>query len=233
MRRSAVRHQRQRKIIDEVREARTDSLLRLRSYLTGKTVSLVGGYSADDYVIPSDVEVVVRTNGHWLRQKGQCDILFHNCCSLRELDKIWKHPNINQVRALIGNSTKPRAIRQMRNIAKKYGAIVDCFPYAIGASVPHKVREYDWLQKIVQRYNFRPYTGLMSLAYMLRFPIKKVYLQNMTLYAGTPDERAKKKRHCHELSAQAKYLLDLREEDSRVAYDPLLSNVLENYQDDA
>lgn len=198
------------------------------AFLKDTTVLIIGG-SDHPITIPPDVDLVVRTNGHYLRQHGPCDILFHNCCNRRELIRIIKSQTLHKAYLVVGNNLRSQNYKLLKNFADKNAVQHDCFPFVLTQRFPRQNGDFSWVFDLVDKYNFRPYTGIFAIEYMRQAGCSKIYTSNMTLYADTKDLRDIGKRGPHVLAAQAQYLLDI-EQNTNIQFNPELLEVLQHYR---
>jgi hypothetical protein len=208
-----------------------------REFLDGASVVLIGG--ADNYRdVYNHGEVVVRTNNHWQRQAGACDIIYHTVCggdlspesnvaALPEEGLSFLFLNLVDTEYEVGSFVEPRYKMLADGAKRNYGNDVGVGLFAQGEWLeanPYGA-EHEWLNQLHKKYNCKLLTGLVALADLLRYDPYDIFVCGMDLYKNDGAPTREGWRHSHKLDGNIQFLIDSLD-DSRVTYDEPLMDAL-------
>lgn len=164
-------------------------------FLDKKTFLIIGGSDVDlswAQTKSDDVDVVIRINQHWLRQRGRCDALYHTVrgpnldfhCLMRDAEFRPQCLMLNLVDSeFSAGITREPQYANMARFARMYRAKVGYFAQGEWGKENPWGPNYEWLPALHRRFDCKLFTGLVALAHVLRFNPVKVYVAGMTLYA--------------------------------------------------
>ena len=193
----------------------------------GASVALVGGVDAFDARI-LDVDVVVRVNGHWQKQRGKCDVLYWSSASdlpwnIFDDEELWwtlRHVAFSFSPALFSEASITH-INAARRKCEAHGVSWSRYFHAPAEAWQVFSRLQDaptsecFCKELSERYSFHPLTGAIALHHILMHSPRSVYVTNMNLYAkngALPEEVGR-----HKTEPNRAFFLDASR-DERVTY---------------
>lgn len=203
-------------------------------FVSGKHVAVIGGSDEIEWDAVEECDVVVRVNGHWLRQRGRCEVLFYSCAD--DLDyrifgerALWqslKWGLINNSHRLFGGYASQKTewvISQM---------LEHCIPVETYLSVPARAWEVfaaikdqrPWSRELAERYDFHPLTGVLAVERMMCSPAASVYVTGMTMYQR-PNGEVPFDVGTHYTEPNLQFFRD-RRQDERLKLSPRLESVI-------
>jgi hypothetical protein len=203
-----------------------DRTHKIRTWLAGKSILLVGGGEIPEDYSEIGYDVVCRVNSHfWQKpQPGRCDMLVHNCTNEAKIKLAMEH--VHEIQCFISNN-KISSYQMIQDQCLGYGTLFDSLDYshAIESDKPHY--NAPWFKPWLNAYAFRPFTGCLALQYLREMPVSKIYVTGFDLY-----DSERRTMHDpnwvgpHNILLHARYLLDVEAEDDRVTYNPKLSDAI-------
>ncbi len=200
--------------------------MRYENYLAGKKVLIVGGAPGYDPKIEHDYDVVIKTNNHIMEQGGRADIIYHSGEPF--IHELLKSKIFRDTTRFIWFDEAGRT-EHFRHVAHAHGIQARTFDTTRKVD-KHMFVKHGWLQPIMNRYNFKPLTGIVALLGVLRHDIKSVFVTGMTLYYNPHTGSFPRERGPHDLHACAKCLIEQETYDKRVKLDDSLISAIRDTQ---
>jgi len=194
--------------------------------LRNKNICIVGGCDNYDETFLNQFDVVIRINNHWVRQGGQCNVLYH--CLDRGLEEITELLTLFPKRLIMHLNTTSTDILPLKADFPKH--IYYEFKQARFIKPSPYGPEHEWLNVLQNIYCTDFFTGIVALADTLRYPINRVFVCGMDLYV-TLEHNGRVGKHL--LPGNLNYLRDLKRSAPRVQFDQPLNEALEHYIEQA
>lgn len=199
--------------------------------LKNKTVAVIGGHDVFDSQYINSFDLVVRINGHWCRQGGRMDILYHSgqCdagpfdivfkVGFRKLQYLW----LDELQGILGS----RGFHIIYKAAKMYNIPIDLFVhgnnqcYTMVKGLNPLPEKHLWIKEFQEQWNMFALTGVLAVEHIRRHKVKHLFVAGMNLYQDK--ETPNKRQGSHNLFPHAKYFSHIKKTDKRVSFDtPLL-----------
>lgn len=225
-------------VIDNLETATEETEAAYAEYVKDRRIFIVGG--KDNYYSPGrridSSDIIVRTNNHWIRQGGQCDVVYHTVTSTNlHLDELAKAPGFAPDFMFMNRvdwdyeygESKHRHIDYFLNNYDNPKTKVGFFTQASWGKPNPYHPVYEWLNIIQERYNAIFFTGLVALAHVLRYNPKQIFLIGMTLFSE--NETVERFQGVHWLPGNIDFVKAMRK-DPRVILDTPLLEALDIYE---
>lgn len=209
-------------------------------FLKGKRVVVIGGNDATiDKEMLMGADVVVRINGHWMRQGGRCDAVYYSCSSDVSLEQFKNKEFISRVKWVWANSTHVlfsssagnfyEVMRLMSNVMN-----VKVGTYFHGPAEAFEVFEHlrnltpaeKWAKELSAKHKFHPFTGLLAVHHLLLHNPREVWLTGMSFYRHS-DGEFPAHAGAHEVRSNIRYVAWLKDNEPRVYLDKTLSGIVD------
>jgi hypothetical protein len=197
----------------------------LSGLLYGARIAIVGGYDLPDESELDQYDFVVRTNNHWIRQRGRINGLFHCCTPKLDAEKLIGEKQFKRQVEFVGCPTFAHSFKYFREFCLKTGIpMIGHSPTDSGPDNAWRLRLGNWLFK---EGVGEPFTGAIAMAYFLSLPVKEVYMTGMNLYQHDPERD--EGLIAHNPAVHAKLYAETAFLDSRLKLDSTLEQALEAY----
>lgn len=205
-----------------------DRTYKAHEYLYGKSVLVIGGADHQGFN-PKDFDLVLRVNDHFIRQGGRCDILVHNCCISAYPGRVFDFlgDSILEVGLVVANPHQQPGFKMAKKYCEYSATIFDYFDFERLVYSKEDELQHQWSQVMMEMYDFKPFTGLLAIAYLQHAPVKEIAVTGMDIHVNektNPDWVGP-----HRISAQALWLKHAVAFDGRIRFDKVLNATLDKF----
>ena len=209
-----------------------------RKLVEGRTIALLGGYDEINWRDVHNQDLVVRVNGHHVRQTGRVDIVYDSCA--HDVDhtfyadaEFWtdiKFVQLNIIHTFftMSHSEYP----WISNLLSKNKVPWDFYVHA-----PHDLflkmkqlqvvpERHQWIKDFAKEFEIHALTGLVAIRHLLLQPIKSLYIDGMDLFHKVDAHLPRTNWHkLHYMPPQIRYLRSIMS-DPRVEFSAIMETAV-------